>query len=145
MLRGLLVIGPVLAVGLVAALVTSFAHEGDATFAFAQQNLQGIAPLQLESLVELTREPLSSGPGSRAISARCVHGGSGPKLNPWQCTVRYASGDAITYRIIVRLSGRFQGADRTGSRLISGCCLRGSANSNAALGDRGLSGRSAPA
>ncbi len=143
MLRGLLVIGPVLAVGLVAALVTIFAHEGDATFVFAQQNPQGIAPLQLESIVELTREPLRSGPGSRAISARCVHGASGPKLNPWHCTVRYASGDAITYRIIVRLSGRFQGTDRTGSRLISGCCLRGSAIRTPRLAMTGLRGRSA--
>jgi Bacterial sugar transferase len=125
--RGLFVIVPTVVVGVVAALVTIAAHQGDTAFVFEQQHPTRIEPGQLESIVKRTREPLPAGSGSAAISARCVPGHSGPKLNPWRCTIRYASGDAIRYRIVVQLSGRFQGVDRTRTRVIDGCCLPGGA------------------
>jgi hypothetical protein len=125
--RGLFVILPTVAVGVVAAIVTIAAHQGDPAFVFEQQRPTRIEPGQLEVIVKMTREPRPSGPGSVAVAAGCIPGHRGPKLNPWRCTVRYGSGHVISYRIVVQLSGRFHGADRTGTRVIDGCCLRGGA------------------
>jgi hypothetical protein len=122
---GLLTVGPTVAVGLVAALVTISARDADPAFVYAQQHPARLEPAQLESILVRTREPVPSGTGSRARSVQCLPGHSGPKLNPWRCTIRYRSGHAIDYRIVVEPSGRFRGFDRTGARLVQGCCLRG--------------------
>jgi hypothetical protein len=126
-LRGLLVVVPTVAVGVVAALVAIGAHQTDTAFTFEQQHPTRIAPSQLEALVMRTREPLPAGAGGAANAVHCFPGHHGPKLNPWMCKVRYASGHNISYRIVVGPSGRFQGADRTNTRVIEGCCLRGGA------------------
>src|SRR5437868_3827123 len=102
---------PVVVVGVAAAVAALAAHEGDPSFVFAQQHPSRIEPTQLEAIIEMTREPLASGPGRRAVSARCIPGRSGPKLNPWQCAVSYGSGDSIAYRVVVQPSGRFHGVD----------------------------------
>jgi hypothetical protein len=123
--RGLSVIAPTVVVGIVAGLVTIAAHQSDPAFIFQQQHPATIEPSQLETIVKMTREPLPTKRGSPAIAVRCVPGHRGPKLNPWLCTVRYGSGDVIRYHVTIQLSGRFQGADRTGTRVIDGCCIEG--------------------
>jgi hypothetical protein len=117
---------PTVVVGVIAALVTiTIARQADPGFVFEQQHPTRIDPGQLEAILQRTREPLPTGAGSLATSVRCVPGRSGPKLNPWHCAIRYRSGHAITYRILVLPSGAFQGVDRTRARVIRGCCLVG--------------------
>jgi hypothetical protein len=123
----MLVMGPTVVVGVVAALITIAAHQGTAGFVYAQQHPSRIDPSQLEAILKTTREPVPTGRGSLVRSARCLHGATGPKLNPWRCTLHYRSGSSITYRVVVALSGHFEGADRTGSRVVHGCCLQGTA------------------
>jgi hypothetical protein len=123
--RGLFVVGPTVLVGVIAAVVTTAAHQADPAFVYRQQHPTRIVPGQLELILRRTHEPLPTGAGSTAVSVHCVPGRNGPKLNPWRCTIRYRSGHAITYRILVQSSGRFQGVDRTRVRVIHGCCLLG--------------------
>jgi hypothetical protein len=121
----LLVLGPVILVGVVAALVTIGAHQGNSAFVYGQAHPSKIDPGQLETILAQTREPIPGGDGSKVTSARCLPGANGPKLNPWHCVLRYRSGDSIRYRIVVQPSGQFNGADRSGTRVIHGCCLLG--------------------
>jgi hypothetical protein len=122
---GLLLILPTAAVGVIAALVTIFTRQADPAFVYEQQHPARIEPGQLESILTGTREPVASGTGSIAVSVHCLPGRSGPKLNPWLCSIRYRSGATVAYRITVQPSGRFRGQDRTGVRLVDGCCVRG--------------------
>jgi hypothetical protein len=121
----MLVVVPTVAVGVVAALVTIGAHGADPAFIFEQQHPTRIEPGQLVSILTRTREPVPTGAGRAATSVRCIPGERGAKLNPWRCSIHYGSGGTIEYRIIVQPSGRFHGVDRTGARVIEGCCLRG--------------------
>jgi hypothetical protein len=118
---------PTVVVGLIAALVTLSARGADPVFVYEQQHPTRIEPAQLQLILLRTREPVAAGTGSAAISVRCLPGRSGPKLNPWRCAFRYRSGDAVVYRIVVQPSGRFRGVDRTGARIVDGCCVQGSA------------------
>jgi hypothetical protein len=123
--RGLWILLPTLAIGVVAGLLTIAAHQGDAAFVFNQEHPSTVRPQQFETVIAKTREPLPSGPGQPAIGARCTHGKNGPKLNPWRCTVRYGSGRSITYKLQVDPTGRFTGADKEGVRVVNGCCVTG--------------------
>lgn len=123
-----LAVGPTVAIGVVAAMVSGFGHAGDPAFVFEQLHPTRFGPSQLAAIVMGTREPLPFGRGSPAVGVRCQAGGQGPRLNPWRCVVRYRSQRRITYRIHVAPTGHFQGADRTGVRVITGCCLRGIAS-----------------
>ena len=123
-----LVIGSLLAVGAVGAVVSLSAHQADTSFIYEQQHPTGLVSPQLATILTNTREPVQNGSGALASSVRCSPGGSGPERNPWSCQIRYRSGHTIRYRIAIQPSGRFHGSDRTGTRLISGCCVRGTAN-----------------
>jgi hypothetical protein len=125
--RGLIITLPTHVVGLIAALVTLSARQADPAFTYEQQHPARLEPTQLEAILVRTREPLRAGMGTVAVSVRCLPGSNGPKLNPWRCALRYRSGHTIAYRIKVQPSGHFRGVDRTGFRLIGGCCLRGTA------------------
>jgi hypothetical protein len=118
-------------VGVVAAVVSVGAHQADTAFVYEQQHPTGLEPAQLQSILANTRDPLPVGAGTQATSVRCSPGRSGPKLNPWICQIRYRSGHTIRYRIVVQPSGRFHGSDRTGTREVSGCCVRGTASPRA--------------
>jgi len=128
--RELYVLLPTAAVGLVAGVVALFAHGGDAALIAAQQAAQrgaSLQPVQLESILQNTREPVPTGRGAKALAVSCHVGTKGPKLNPWGCAIHYRSGATIEYRIEVSRDGAFRGSDRTGARLIHGCCVLGSA------------------
>lgn len=121
----MLVVVPMIAVGVVAALVSIAGHAADPAFIFEQQHPTRIEPGQLVSILTRTREPVPTGAGRAATSVRCIPGNRGAKLNPWRCSIRYGSSGTVDYRIVVEPSGQFHGADRTGARVIRGCCLRG--------------------
>ena len=126
----LYVLLPTAAVGLVAGVVALFAHGGDAGLIAAQQAAQrgaSLQPVQLESILQNTREPVPRGLGAKALAVSCRVGTKGPKLNPWGCAIHYRSGAIIDYRIEVSPDGAFRGSDRTGARLIHGCCVLGAA------------------
>lgn len=118
---------PALIVGLVAGVVAIAAREGDAAFEFSQQHPRIVQPRQLELVIEKTSEPIASGHGRPARRARCTPGTKGPKRNPWRCKVLYESGHTIAYRVEVAPSGKFTGADSTGTRTLNGCCITGGA------------------
>jgi hypothetical protein len=125
--RGLILLLPALAVGVIGGLLTIGAHQGDAAFIFDQDNPRTAQPRQFELVIAKTREPLPSGPGSPATSAHCTPGTQGAKRNPWVCAVRYGSGRKITYRLRVASDGTFKGADKDGTRVVTGCCITGGA------------------
>jgi hypothetical protein len=109
----------------IGGLLTIAAHQGDAAFVFNQQNPRSVQPRQFELVIAKTREPLPTGQGLPATSAKCTPGNTGPKRNPWSCTVRYGSGRKITYSLEVRPDGNFKGVDKTGTRIVDGCCITG--------------------
>jgi hypothetical protein len=119
---------PTVAVGIVAALVALSGHQGDTALVVSEQARQRqevLSPIQLEAILQNTREPVPAGVGRPAVAVSCRSGTRGPKLNPWRCAIHYRSGDTIDYRIVVGPDGAFHGTDRTGARLIHGCCLLG--------------------
>ncbi|HKP91380.1 MAG TPA: hypothetical protein VJT75_15555 [Thermoleophilaceae bacterium] len=119
--RALLLIAPVVAIGIVAAL-WSVASRGDPAFTFDQQHPRGASDRELENLVRQPREPTPEGPGQPGESARCVPGSATGQRNPWTCTVLYPSGKRIRYRVQVQANGRYRGVDPTGQFNIDGCC-----------------------
>jgi hypothetical protein len=123
--RGVFLLFPALAIGVIAGLLTIAAHQGDAAFVYDQQHPRTVQPRQFELVIAKTREPLPTGPGKPATGAKCIPGDQGPKRNPWSCKVRYGSGRSITYSLEVRLDGKFKGVDSTGSRIVTGCCITG--------------------
>lgn len=124
-MRWSLLLIPALIVGVIAGFVAIAAREGDAAFVFSQQHPRLVHPRQMEVLIEKTSEPVGSGHGPPARRARCTPGTNGPKRNPWRCSVLYESGHTIRYTLRVDPNGRFAGADSTGVRNLSGCCITG--------------------
>jgi hypothetical protein len=125
--RGVLLLLPALVIGVIAGLLTIAAHQGDAAFVFNQEHPRTVQPRQFELVIAKTNEPLPTGQGKPAVGARCTPGNNGPKRNPWSCTVRYGSGRSITYSLEVQPTGKFKGVDRTGTRIVTGCCITGGA------------------
>ena len=123
--RGVILLFPALVIGVVGGLLTIAAHQGDAAFLFNQENPRTAQPRQFETVIAKTKEPLPTGPGLPATGAHCVPGTQGAKRNPWRCTVRYGSGRKITYQLRVASDGTFKGADKEGSRVVTGCCITG--------------------
>jgi hypothetical protein len=119
--RALLLLAPVIAAALVAAL-WAVASRGDAAFVLDQQHPSTASDRELEALVAKPREPRPSGPGTRGRSARCDAGSPRGLRNPWTCAVRYGSGKRIRYRVIVERDGSYTGSDATGQFNIRGCC-----------------------
>ncbi|MEA2310020.1 MAG: hypothetical protein QOI65_2306 [Thermoleophilaceae bacterium] len=119
--RALLLLIPVLVAGVAAGLWT-FSSRGDAAFVLDQEHPSTASDRELEALVSQPLEPTPTGPGARAKTARCVPGSSRGLRNPWTCTVRYASGHRLRYRVTVRRDGHYVGQDPTGQFIIRGCC-----------------------
>ncbi len=127
-MRRELAVIPVILVGLAAAAVGVSAHGGAAAFSAQQHGETRINPRQLDAMLLTTREPVPHGRGSIATAVACDPGTKGPKLNPWRCSIRYGSGAAIQYVVEVANSGRFVGVDKTGARVVRGCCVVGVAH-----------------
>jgi hypothetical protein len=116
------VIACIAAVGTAGAIVSIAAHEGDDAFLLRQRHPAAITSTALERLVKKAREPVASGRGAAAVSARC-RAATADTRDRWRCLVRYASHRSIRYRIVVDLRGAFSGVDPTGQYLVRGCCL----------------------
>ena len=99
-----------LVVGVIAA-VTALGHRGaDPAFVDAQRHPARIGAEALSQAVVLAREPRPGNRGPRGRSARCRAGAADALGNPWRCTVRFASGRSVRYRIRLSADGAFHGA-----------------------------------
>ena len=122
--RALLLLGPILALAAIAAII-SVSSRGDTAFVYDQQHPRLVGSQELELLIRKARQPTPSGPGARARNVNCTPGSNSPQRNPWRCSVRYASGKTIRYRVTVRTNGSYVGGDPTGQFFINGCCVSG--------------------
>jgi hypothetical protein len=122
------VIIPVVLLCLAAAAVAASSRGGAAAFSAQQRGEAKINPRQLDAMLMTTREPVPQGHGGTATGVVCEAGTQGAKLNPWRCNIRYSSGDVVKYEVEVANDGRFEGIDRTGARIVRGCCVVGLAH-----------------
>jgi hypothetical protein len=123
--RAALFLIPLAILGLVGAVVAVGGRDSDASFAFHQEHPTTVSAIELQALIKKAPEPVAGGNGSRALDVTCAPGRLGPRRNPWSCRVRYASGRRTTYRVVVDERGRYRGSDRTGERIVNGCCVLG--------------------
>ena len=115
---------PVIAVGLVAAVVAVAARTSDTAFLYTQANPTRVEAPSVERLVMKAHEPLPGKHTPAATAATCRSGSTNTDLgNPWTCRVTYASHDRLTYRVTVARDGSIHGVDRTGTGFLNGCCL----------------------
>lgn len=121
----LLLLGPIVAVAAIAGIF-ALSSRGDAALEYDQRHSGPPSARELELLIQKAREPTPRGPGSAARAVRCAAaGGAAPGQSVWRCSVRYASGKTIRYRVVVRSNGAYSGADRSGQFLVDGCCVGG--------------------
>ena len=104
-------------------MVAVTAQQNDTQFLYRQQNPLRVQALQVEASVTKAPEPVPGRVRPRAVAARCQPGSRGELRNPWRCVVRYASRNRIRYRLTIRSSGGFYAVDRTGQRVVRGCCI----------------------
>ena len=120
---GQFVILPVIAIGLIAAVVAAIARQGDPEFIFRQQNLTALSPAVLEHFVASAPDPRPGTGSHRGLRARCTPEGLGQLRNPWVCTVRYPVGPRVRYYVTIDPTGRVHGASSDGSLVVYGCCV----------------------
>src|SRR5438132_7802011 len=131
MRKALLLVAPVVAIGIAGAVVAIHSRESDAAFLYRQEHPLTIEPPALAALVKKAPDPEPSGARAPATSVSCQPGKSAQQRNPWHCTVSYASGNVLRYRIMVRPNGSYEGVDPTGQFIVSGCCVAGASPSGA--------------
>lgn len=120
---------PLLVVGLVSFLYVR-SNQGDGgTLIARQQQAQALTPAAVARVVRAAPDPVTRAPGVRAT---CTSLGTGELLNPWRCTISYASGRRIRYRVTLSASGSYtgdheiltyHGETHPDTGVISGCCL----------------------
>jgi|SRR5579884_1335066 len=120
----LTVILPILVVGVLGTAVAAITRsDADSAFAYRQQGLTAITPGVLEHFVATAKDPRPGSDRHAALRATCVPLGYGEFRNPWDCAVRYPVGPVVHYRVNIDPTGRVSGSDRTGTLVISGCCV----------------------
>jgi hypothetical protein len=124
MRSGLFVLMSVVAVGLVSAVVAFAQHEADDAFIAEQSGKLTIRAADVERAVVVAPEPVASGKGRRGQKAVCE--ARGRDRSRWYCLVSYPAASFVEYDVRLDPDGRFRGADDTGKRRISGCCVRSS-------------------
>ena len=122
-------------VPLIAVALVSFfylrSHQGDgAILANAQRHAQVLTPAGVSRVVQTAPDPDTNALGK---SASCTPLGHGELHNPWRCTIKYASGRLIQYRVTLHANGSYTGDNQVvhyqgrttsgGSGQISGCCV----------------------
>jgi hypothetical protein len=124
-----LLLVPLLAVAVVSFVFITAKHGDGSSFVAAQRQAQALTPASVASVVRLAPDPATHARGRRA---RCRPEGSGELYNPWSCTISYAAGKRIQYRVQIHADGSFVGSDqrltaqgRTISTAgqITGCCI----------------------
>ena len=120
---------PLLAVGLVSFVIVRSQQGQGGTLMARQQQAEALTPAKVERVVRVAPES-PNGPGGK--SATCKPGATGTLHNPWQCSINYASGRVLQYRVTLHANGsytgddqisRYQGRTTTGTGVISGCCV----------------------
>jgi hypothetical protein len=125
----LLLLVPLLAVAVVSFMFIRIKQGDGATFVTAQRQAQALTPTSVAQVVRLAPDPATR---ARGKSANCLPEGRGELRNPWRCTISYAAGKRIQYRVVIRADGSFVGGnqrqtyhgrttDATGQ--ITGCCI----------------------
>ncbi len=120
---------PLLAVGLVSFVIVRSQQGQGATLMARQQQAEALTPAKVEAVVRVAPDPVTNKPGRKAT---CVPLGSGELHNPWRCTIGYASGRVIQYRVTLHANGgyfgdqelvHYQGRTYADTGQISGCCV----------------------
>jgi hypothetical protein len=124
-----LLLAPLLAVALVSVVVVRTQSQGGAGL-IARQHAAGVlTPGAVASVVRSAPDPVTRADGRKAV---CASLGSGELQNPWRCTIRYASGRLIQYRVTINAGGsysgdqqivRFRGRTHRDTGQITGCCI----------------------
>jgi hypothetical protein len=122
---------------LLAVAVVSFvfvrSHQGDSgTFVARQQHAQALTQGNVAKVVRAAPDPVAEPRHATGVQARCTPGGSGALLNPWRCSIRYASGRLIQYLVTIHADGsyvgdhelvRYRGQRYRDTGVITGCCI----------------------
>ena len=116
---GIIVVA-VLVLGVAGAVVAVASRESDTAFLYAQEHPRTLEPRAMEVAVRKGNDPVPSGNSAPSTGAKCKPGSGGPERNPWDCTVRYGSGNTVRYRITVAPNGDFDGSDPTGQYVLKG-------------------------
>ena len=120
---------PLLAVGVVSFVIVRSQQGEGATLVAQQQSAEALTPVAVEKVVRRAPESVN-GAGGR--SDHCAPGKRGELRNPWQCSIRYADGKVIGYRVTINANGSYAGDDQVvtyqgrtsrSSGRISGCCI----------------------
>ena len=115
-----IIFGSVLVLGVAGAVVAVASRESDTAFLYAQEHPRTLEPQAMEAAVRKGPDPVPGGGRAPSTRAKCRPGGNGPERNPWSCTVSYASGNDVRYRVIVSANGDFHGVDPTNQYVITG-------------------------
>ena len=125
----LIAFGPVLV-----AAVTSFvlvrAWQGDgSTLVERQRHDPALTPGAVARIVRAAPDPAN---GQQGQQASCEALGNGVLLNPWRCSISYASGLRVRFLVTIRADGSYAGDHQSVRRgdtyiksngTISGCCI----------------------
>jgi len=120
---------PLVLVGLVSFFFVQSKQGDGGTLAARQQQAQALTPTAVANVVKAAPDPVTRAQG---VQARCTPLGQGDLLNPWRCSISYASGRDIQYRVTIAASGSYIGDHELvhyrGQRyhdtgVISGCCV----------------------
>ncbi len=114
------IVGFVLVLGVAGGVVAVASRESDTAFLYAQEHPRILEPQAMEAAVRKGADPVPGGGRASSTDAKCKPGAQGPERNPWACTVRYASGNTLSYRIKVASNGDFHGVDPTGQYVVNG-------------------------
>lgn len=113
---------PVLAVGVVSAIVALEQRAPDAAFLFAQQHPSGDRRAAVERIIAAAPEPVPGRRRPAAVRSQCRQTGGGRiGSTRWSCTVRYRSGHVLRYAVKVRGNGSLIGETTNGE--VTGCCV----------------------
>ena len=125
----LLLLAPLLTVAVVSLVVVRTQAQGGAGLIARQRAAGVLTPGAVANVVRAAPDPVTRRGGRKAV---CAALGSGELRNPWRCTVTYASGRLIQYRVTIRAGGsysgdqeivRFRGRTYRDTGQITGCCI----------------------
>ena len=117
-----LVLIPVLALAIVAAIVVWRQHEDDPAFVLAQQSLRKLPKAEVDKTLAQAPDP-STGKKSKTARADCRPSGSDELRTPWRCRIVYASGERPRYVVNIDEDGSYVGARQDDVGEITGCCV----------------------
>jgi hypothetical protein len=113
---------PVAVVGVIGAIVAWVWHDNDPEFG-VRRGPDVVERESVEKIISLAPDPTPEKGRTRARKAQCRPGSPSDLRNPWRCRVEYAAGTRVTYTVDVRRNGRMRGVDRSGTLIVSGCCV----------------------